>query len=113
MTPILRDVEPDVFTPLVFGRKDDHDKPMWHLLPWRVLEGVVKTLTFGARKYSPDGWKRVENAKERYESALFRHFIQMKSGDYIDRESQVPHASAFLTNALILAYLYLKPEDRE
>ena len=30
------------------GGNYDQEKPRWSLLPWDVLEGVVKVLTFGS-----------------------------------------------------------------
>src|ERR1700688_3890743 len=46
------------------GVKDDNGKLMYHLLPWRAIRGLVEVLSFGAKKYSPNGWKTVPNAQE-------------------------------------------------
>lgn len=55
------------------GVKYDQEKPRWSLLPWDVLEWVVKVLTFGSKKYEDHNWQKVPNAVDRYESALHRH----------------------------------------
>lgn len=34
------------------GVKYDQEKPRWSLLPWDVLEWVVKVLTFGSKKFT-------------------------------------------------------------
>ena len=48
------------------GRKFDNGKPQYSLLPPLALIEAVKVLTFGAKKYSPDNWKYVDNKKQRY-----------------------------------------------
>jgi hypothetical protein len=40
------------------GRKDDHGKARYDLIPPELLEGVARVLTFGAEKYSSRNWER-------------------------------------------------------
>ena len=47
------------------GRKDDHGKPRWDLLPWDEVEDVVKVLTKGAVKYEDDGRSALAHAADR------------------------------------------------
>jgi len=73
------------------GVKYDNDKPRWYLLPWNAVEEVVKVLTLGAVKYEDDNWKRVDNAKSRYFSALLRHLTAWVGGETNDSETGLNH----------------------
>lgn len=73
------------------GTKQDAEKPRWDLLPLETLDDVVKVLTFGVKKYSPDNWKRVPDAKNRYFSAMMRHISAWQQGEHLDPESNLPH----------------------
>lgn len=79
------------------GVKADGGKPMPRLLYIslrKTLASVVKVLSIGARKYSPDNWNKVE--QERYWDAFYRHIDAHHSGEMIDPETGEPH----LTHAL-------------
>lgn len=73
------------------GVKFDKDKPKWNLLPWDELEDVVKVLTFGVKKYSPDNWKLVDDANNRYLDAAMRHVVAHQQGEQRDAESGESH----------------------
>lgn len=78
----------------------------------RALEEVWKDGTYGAEKYTPNGWKEVPNAKERYLDAAFRHFDDwLIRGELLDKESNVHHLGAMAWN--ILACLELELTELE
>lgn len=87
------------------GVKDDGGKLRFDLLPWKAITGLVRVLTFGAGKYSPNGWKTVPNAKERYTAALLRHISSLQMGEAIDSESGLRHIDHIMCNAAFLAEL--------
>lgn len=87
------------------GVKDDGGKLRFELLPWKALSGLVAVLTFGARKYSPNGWRLVPQAKERYTAALLRHLAKIQLGEKIDPETGLRHIDHLLCNAAFLAEL--------
>jgi hypothetical protein len=87
------------------GVKDDGGKLMWNLLPWKATQGLIKVLTFGAKKYAPDGWRTVPNAKERYQAALLRHLCSINAGEKVDPESGLRHIDHIMCNAAFLAEL--------
>lgn len=91
------------------GRKDDTGKAPWHLLPWGAVEEVVKVLEFGAKKYAPDGWRHVPNGESRYFSALIRHLVAWREGEWLDPESGLPHLAHVVCNALFLLTLAKRP----
>jgi len=87
------------------GVKDDNGKLMWHLLPWKAMNGLIQVLTFGAKKYAPNGWRTVPNGRDRYLSALFRHLYAMQMGERVDPESGLRHIDHALCNVVFLSEL--------
>jgi len=73
------------------GVKYDEEKPQMYLLPPLALLEVGKVLTFGAKKYSPDNWKKVPDAKNRYTSGALRHILADMSGETKDDETGLSH----------------------
>lgn len=73
------------------GDKYDAGKPRWDLLPLVGLGRVVDVLTFGAKKYKPDGWRLVADARRRYFAAAMRHMVAWYLGEPRDEESGLPH----------------------
>jgi hypothetical protein len=89
---------------LTEGRKDDNDKIRMDLLPFEALEAVAKVLTFGAKKYTDNGWKTLENAGSEKLGALLRHLSKHLRGIELDEESGLSHISHMAANALMLVY---------
>lgn len=79
------------FTKTTAGVKYDNGKPQWSLLPFKALTQVVEVLTYGAKKYAPDNWKKVPDARRRYIDAGFRHFTTYASGETHDPETGKHH----------------------
>lgn len=67
-----------------------------------ALLGVGKVGTYGANKYTDNGWREV--AVERYTDALLRHQMALLSGETID-ESGLRHVDQVAWNALAIAEL--------
>lgn len=93
------------------GLKFDGEKIMYELLPVDALEGVVKILTFGAKKYAPMNWKMVEPIN-RYYGALIRHIEAVRKGEWIDEDSGMPHLDHAMCNLVFLREL-LKDKSEE
>jgi hypothetical protein len=90
------------------GMKFDGGKPRWSLLMGgctKALAGVAAVLTFGAAKYAAHSWKQVENNKERYRDAMYRHLNAIEGGEVLDPESGLPHWDHVACNALFLSEL--------
>lgn len=83
--------------------KNDSGKLQWSLLPFKELEDVVRVLMLGAKKYTPDNWKKCDDVT-RYKDALMRHVISYVSGDETDEESQLSHLAHAVCNCLFLMY---------
>ena len=80
-------------TPKLFreGRKDDDGKPRWDLLPFRATAYVVDVLTYGAEKYAPENWRKVDGWRWRYFAAALRHLVAWWRGQKTDPKSGLPH----------------------
>lgn len=93
------------------GAKDDKVKPDLDLVLGafsKALIEVGEVGTFGARKYTRDGWLHVNQGVERYSSALLRHFFQYKSGEVMDSDSKLPHLAHVAWNSLAVLELILR-----
>jgi len=73
------------------GVKHDHGKPEYSLIPPLAEEEVVKVLTMGAKKYSPDNWRLIDDIPKRYMDAAMRHMADWRKGNYTDDESGLSH----------------------
>jgi hypothetical protein len=73
----------------------------------RGLEAVAEVGTFGAHKYTPNGWRSVPNGVERYTDALWRHLLAEHQGIELDSDSRLLHAAHTAWNALARLELML------
>lgn len=94
------------------AKKYDSAKPMVDLLfdgcPAALLE-VSAVLTYGFKKYGgKHGWKSLDDARKRYESAMLRHQLALASGELVDPESKLPHAAHIACNALFLLQFHME-----
>lgn len=70
-----------------------------------ALQEVGRVGTFGANKYTDNGWKSVPDAANRYRDALYRHLM---APDTLDNESGLPHLAHAAWNALAILQFYLE-----
>jgi hypothetical protein len=97
------DVKPDVVR-VAPGRKDDHGKLPYDLLPWGPIRYVVQVLQFGADQYGIDNWKIVPKHRSRYFSAAMRHVLAWFQGEKLDSQSGLPHLAHAVTCLLFLLW---------
>ena len=86
------------------GQKDDKEKNRLDLIEPEFIEGVGKVLTFGANKYEPNNWQKVEDAKDRYYAAALRHLIAWRRGEKTDPESGISHLDHVACNIMFLQH---------
>ena len=79
----------------------------------RALEHVAAVGTYGAAKYSDNGWRSVPAGQERYTDALWRHLLQEAQGLERDPESQLLHAAHAAWNALARLELMLQQLEQQ
>lgn len=68
--------------------KHDTDKIRLELLPIRPLEEIAKVMTFGAKKYGDDNWRKGMKWSRVF-GALLRHLFSWKRGENRDEESKL------------------------
>lgn len=96
------------------GRKDDHDKLPWHLLPPELMESVAAVLKYGAQKYEPRNWEK-GMAWSRLFSAMMRHSWAWWRGEANDPEtgmSHLWHAGACLSFLIAYEQRKIGSDDR-
>lgn len=72
------------------------------LLPKGAVNAVVRVLEFGAKKYAPDNWKYVPEAKTRYYDAMQRHIDAWWNGEIKDQETGEHHLAHAVCCAMFL-----------
>lgn len=75
-------------------------------MPLAIL-AVSEVGTYGANKYSENGWKDVDNGIARYTDAMDRHRIKEGLGPF-DEDSNLRHAAQVAWNALARLELILR-----
>jgi hypothetical protein len=78
-------------------------KRKWSLVHFESLEPMVQVLEFGAKKYSPDNWKRGLDKKEILES-MMRHLGALMDGQQCDPETGISHMGHIMCNAMFYSY---------
>ena len=92
------------------GARFNEGKTKWSLVDFDSLEGMVKVLENGQKKYGKDNWKKGLPVSEATES-LLRHVFALLRGEQVDKESGLPHSAHILCNAMFIAYMEKnKPE---
>jgi hypothetical protein len=88
------------------GAKGDAGKPRMDLLPMEALVEVAKVMTYGAEKYTENGWRAVPEGDKRYKAALLRHMAKEEQEEY-DSDTNLSHIAHEACNALFRLQLYL------
>lgn len=90
---------------LTTGVKYDGDKPRMSLVPPKAILEVAKVLTYGAKKYSAENWRKVPEAHQRYLDAALRHINQYHQGQIIDNETGINHLAHAICSLLFIVEL--------
>lgn len=84
-------------------------KLKWSLVDFNALIPMVQVLMYGAKKYTPNNWKKGLSKNEILESML-RHAFELLEGNLIDEESKEEHIGHIMCNALFYSYFTQNPE---
>lgn len=104
------ETDPHKVDPHSPGAKLDAGKPRVGLVLKgfsRALMAVAEVGTFGANKYTEDGWLEVPNGVARYTDAMGRHLLQEDLGPR-DADSGCLHAAQVCWNSLARLELMLR-----
>lgn len=77
----------------------------------RALQEVGKVGTYGANKYSANGWITVPEGVDRYSDALLRHYLKEMAGEQLDADTELRHAAHLAWNALARLDLMLRIDE--
>jgi len=78
----------------------------------RALAEVSKVGTYGATKYTDNGWTEVPNGVNRYTDAMLRHMIAEGSGEHSDKDTGLLHAAHAAWNALARLDLMIRESEK-
>jgi hypothetical protein len=93
------------------GAKLDNGKPRVELVLGAfapALLEVAKVGTYGANKYTENGWLTVPDGVNRYDDAEGRHRLYRQAGELRDRDTGLLHRAHAAWNALAALTLYLQ-----
>jgi hypothetical protein len=96
------------------GKRYNDGKLRYDLVQADAHEGMVKVLTFGAKKYADRNWEK-GMAWSKIISSLKRHIAAFEKGEDFDQESGLLHADHIACNAHFLSgyyRLYPQGDDR-
>ena len=79
----------------------------------RALREVSAVGTYGANKYTPNGWMQVPNGVERYTDAMHRHLLSEASGEACDPDTEILHAAHAAWNALARLDLMIRKSEEK
>jgi hypothetical protein len=74
----------------------------------RALQEVGKVGTYGAGKYTDNGWVEVPAGEQRYTDAMLRHLLREATGEEHDPDTGLRHAAHAAWNALARLDLALR-----
>lgn len=77
----------------------------------RAITAVAQVGTYGAAKYTDNGWVEVPDGQRRYTDAMFRHLLAETHG-VVDEETGLLHAAQAAWNALARLDLYIREKER-
>jgi len=78
----------------------------------RALQAVGEVGTYGANKYTDNGWMEVPNGEQRYSDAMLRHLLKEASGEMRDKDTGLHHAAHAAWNALARLDLMLRAQEK-
>lgn len=77
-----------------------------------ALSSTAEVATYGAKKYTPNGWVTVPDGITRYSDALYRHLL-LSVTQKLDQESGLDHLAHAAWNILAILELTLRKEFAE
>lgn len=111
----MKEVDPNGKSPNTAGAKLDAGK----VRPALVLSGFARAIlevskvgTFGANKYTDNGWVTVPDGIRRYDEAKLRHWLAACVGEDYDKDSGLLHAAHEAWNALAKLDLMLREREK-
>jgi hypothetical protein len=95
------------------GKKYDGGKPRMELLPPNATIEVAKVLAFGAKKYAPENWRKLEDLQSRYTGASLRHIFAHMNKEKLDKETELSHLAHAICCLLFKLEIELEEKSEE
>ena len=95
------------------GKKYDGGKPRMDLLPPNAIIEVAKVLAFGAEKYAPENWRKLEDLQNRYTGASLRHVFAHMDKERLDKETHLSHLAHAICCLLFKLEIELEETSEE
>lgn len=111
---VLGEIDPNGKSPHEAGSKLDAGKNRLGLVLGGftlALQEVGRVGTYGAEKYTPDGWRSVPDGLNRYTDAMYRHLLAEAAGEHADADTGIAHAAHAAWNALARLHFLLEGEQ--
>ena len=111
---MLTETDPSGKRPDEHGAKLDAGKNRLGLVLFgfsRALQAVGEVGTYGANKYTDNGWVGVPDGERRYTDALLRHLLREATGEVCDADTELRHAAHSAWNALARLDLMLRADE--
>lgn len=99
----MKDKEEDLVINKRGGKKYNKNKPRMELTPPEAMLAFAEVMTYGAKKYAPNNWKKVDIAD--YIGALERHIQHYKAGELVDKDSGLRTTAHIACNAMFICQL--------
>lgn len=96
--------ETRIVDPSTGGAKGQKDVQM-SMVPPKFLEDLGRLYAFGAKKYDRNNWKRGYKWSLTVD-ALFRHLFAVLKGEWVDKETGLPHIVAVGWHCIALYTFY-------
>jgi len=85
------------------AKRYDQGKVRLELLDAEFIEEFAEVLTFGAKKYAANNWRKGMNYSRAFGS-LKRHLSALERGEDFDQETGLHHGAHIACNAMFLYY---------
>lgn len=112
---IAKETDPSGKSPHEAGAKLDAGKRRDGLVLLgfsRALAAVSAVGSYGANKYTDNGWMSVPNGQARYTDAMLRHLLSEASGELTDKDTGLLHAAHGAWNALARLDLMIRDSEK-
>lgn len=96
------------------GARFNDGKSEYHQFPLEAIEGAVRVLMYGAKKYAPGNYLKGMRWTVVFDS-LVRHLAKWQRGEELDPESGLPHLDHAMCNLMFLSIyrdVYPEGDDR-
>lgn len=90
--------------------KHDGFKSRLDLTPAAAMEIVGLVLRAGGLKYSDDNWRKCKDPAK-FIGPILRHTLRHMKGEFLDKETHLPHLAHAVCSGLFALELYLKGEQ--